>query len=211
MQDVSELEAEGEAEAELAIERTSLIAFFRDRDHTRGNLLVSVLVLALPSILTMTFSFGLFQMLELSFLGRLGEHALAAAGSSDQVLRQGLMLLVMGMTVASQMMIARNVGAGRVGEAEHVAGQTFVLGGCLSVIAAVIGLSIPGVLAHVISPDPEVVALATQYVRVVFVMFFAMAASQIFSTVLNGAGDTTTDAAGYYSKAVASGWSGTAS
>ena len=119
MQDVSELEAE--AEVEVPLGRRSLIGFFRDRDHTRGNLLVSVLVLALPSILTMTFSFGIFQVLELKFLGRLGEHALAAAGSSDQVLRQGLMLLVMGMTVASQMMIARLVGSGQVDRAEHVA------------------------------------------------------------------------------------------
>jgi hypothetical protein len=76
------------------------LARVRGRDHTRGNLLVSVLALAVPSILTMTFSFGIFQVLELTFLGRLGENALAAAGSSDQVLRQGLMLLVMGMTVA---------------------------------------------------------------------------------------------------------------
>jgi putative MATE family efflux protein len=187
--DVGEIEAEAEG---VPAERTSLLAFFRDRDHTRGNLLVSVLVLALPSTLSMVFSFGVFQMVELKFLGRLGAHALAAATASDLVLRQGLMLFVMGMTVASQMMIARNVGAGRVGAAEHVAGQTFLLGGMLAVVAAAIGLLIPGVLARIVSPEPEVVALATDYVRVVFVMFFAMAASQIFATVLNGAGDTTT-------------------
>ena len=83
MRELGELEVEVGSDAKLA--RPSLIAFFRDRDHTRGNLLVSVLVLALPSILTTTFSFGIFQLVELSFLGRLGEHALAAAGSSDQV------------------------------------------------------------------------------------------------------------------------------
>jgi len=192
VQDVTELEAEAEVESEIALERRSLIAFFRDRDHTRGNLLVSVLVLALPSILTMTFSFGLFQMLELSFLGRLGEHALAAAGSSDQVLRQGLMLLVMGMTVASQMMIARLVGSGLVDRAEHVAGQSFVLGAALGLVAALTGGLFPEALVRLIARDAEVIALATVYVRIVFLTFFVMISGQIFSTVLNGAGDTTT-------------------
>ena len=188
MQDITELEAQAEAK----LERQTLVGFFRDRDHTSGNLLVSVLVLALPSILTTTFSFGLFQMIELSFLGRLGEHALAAAGSSDQVLRQGMMLLVMGMTVASQMMISRLVGAGQLDRAEHVAGQSFVLGAGLALIAALTGGLFPETLVRLIATDPDVIALATVYVRIVFLTFFVMIASQIFSTVLNGAGDTTT-------------------
>jgi len=188
VQDISELEAE----AETALERRTLLAFFRDRDHTRGSLLASVLVLSLPSILTTTFSFGIFQMVELKFLGSLGEHALAAAGSSDQVLRQGLMLFVMGMTIASQMMISRLVGSGLVDRAEHVAGQSFLLGAGLAVIAAVVGTFLSESLVRLIARDPEVIAFATIYVRIVFLTFFVMIASQIFSTVLNGAGDTTT-------------------
>ncbi len=193
MQEAPEVDAgEVEAVAEGALERQSLLGFFRDRDHTRGNLLVSVLVLALPSVLTTAFSFGLFQMMELGFLGRLGEHALAAAGSSDQILRQGLMLLAMGMSVASQMMIARFVGAGMVEGAEHVAGQSFLLSAALGVFAAVIGGLFPGALVRLVAFDPEVIALATVYVRIVFLTFFVMMSSQVFASALNGAGDTTT-------------------
>ena len=191
--DVAEVDlAEIEATAEGALERQSLLGFFRDRDHTRGHLLVSVLVLALPSVLTTAFSFGLFQMMELGFLGRLGEHALAAAGSSDQILRQGLMLLAMGMSVASQMMIARLVGGGSVEGAEHVAGQSFVLAAGLGVFAAVAGGLFPGALVRLVAFDPEVIALATVYVRIVFLSFFVLMAGQVFASVLNGAGDTTT-------------------
>ncbi len=193
MQEAPEIDAgEVEAEAEGALERQSLLGFFRDRDHTRGNLLVSVLVLALPSVFTTAFSFGVFQVLELSFLGRLGEHALAAAGSSDQILRQGLMMLAMGMSVASQMMIARFVGAGRVDGAEHVAGQSFVLAAGLALFAGVTGGLFPEALVRVVAFDPEVIALATVYVRIVFLTFFALISGQIFASTLNGAGDTTT-------------------
>jgi putative MATE family efflux protein len=188
VQDVGEIEAG----AEGALERQTLLARLRERDHTRGSLFVSVLVLALPSILTSGFSFGVFQLAELSFLGRLGSHALAAAGSSDQILRQGLILLAMGMSVASQMLIARAVGARQVDRAEHVAGQSFVLAAGLALAAALLGGVFPGALVRLVAFQPEVIALATVYVRIVFLTFFAMVCGQIFASVLNGAGDTTT-------------------
>jgi Na+-driven multidrug efflux pump len=157
MQEAQQVDAsEVEAEVEGVLERQSLLALLRDRDHTQGNLLVSVLVLALPSVFTTAFSFGVFQVLELSFLGRLGEHALAAAGSSDQILRQGLMMLAMGMSVASQMMIARFVGSGRVDGAEHVAGQSYVLAAGLAVFAALTGGLFPEKLVRLVAFDPEV-------------------------------------------------------
>jgi putative MATE family efflux protein len=193
MQQASEVDVgEVEATAEGALERQSLLGFFRDRDHTQGRLLVSVLVLALPSVLTTAFSFGLFQMMELGFLGRLGEHALAAAGSSDQILRQGLMLAAMGMSVASQMLIARFVGGGMVEGAEHVAGQSLLLAAALGAVAALLGGLFPGALVRLIAFDPEVIALATVYVRIVFLTFSVLMSSQVFASVLNGAGDTTT-------------------
>jgi len=180
------------AEVEPAPERRGLFARLRDRDHTQGNLLVSVLVLALPSIATTAFSFGFFQMMELGFLGRLGAHALAAAGSSDQILRQGLMLLAMGMSVATQMLIARAVGSGMVGRAEHLAGQSFVLAAGLATFAALLGGLFPAALVRLVAFEPEVIALATVYVRIVFLSFFVIMSGQVFSSVLNGAGDTTT-------------------
>ena len=194
VQEAQEVDAgEVEVEVEGSLERQSLLGMLRDRDHTQGSLLVSVLVIALPSVMTTAFSFGLFQMLELGFLGRLGDHALAAAGSSDQILRQGLLMLpAMGMSVASQMMIARFVGSGMVDRAEHVAGQSFVLAAALAAFAALTGGLFPERLVRLVAFDPEVIALATVYVRIVFLTFFAMIAGQIFAGTLSGAGDTTT-------------------
>jgi putative MATE family efflux protein len=193
MQEAQQVDAgEVEAEVEGVLERQSLLGLLRDRDHTQGNLLVSVLVLALPSVFTTAFSFGVFQVVELGFLGRLGEHSLAAAGSSDQILRQALMMVAMGMSVASQMMIARFVGSGRVDGAEHVAGQSFVLAAAIALFAMLTGGVFPERLVRLVAFDPEVVALATVYVRIVFLTFFAMISGQIFASTLNGAGDTTT-------------------
>jgi len=186
-------QSEVEIEVEGALERQSLLGLLRDRDHTQGSLLVSVLVVALPSVVTMVFSFGVFQVLELSFLGRLGNQAVAAAGASDQTLRQLLLMLpAMGVSVASQMMIARFVGSGLLEKAEHVAGQSFVLAAGLALFAALTGGLFPGPLVRLVASDPEVIALATVYARIVFLTFFAMIAGQIFAGTLSGAGDTTT-------------------
>ena len=55
-----------------------------------------------------------------------------------------------------------------------------------------IGGLFPEALVRLVAFDPEVIALATVYVRIVFLTFFALISGQIFASVLNGAGDTTT-------------------
>lgn len=164
----------------------------RDRDHTRGSLLVSIAVLSLPSALTSVAGLGLLQLVDLLFLGRLGPAAIAAAGATNQTLRQLFFLIVFGITVASQMMIARLVGESNVEGAEHVAGQTLVLGFGVAVFCAFVGGLFPGFLVSLVARDPEVIALGTIYLRITFLMLAATVFVQLFGSILTGAGDTTT-------------------
>jgi putative MATE family efflux protein len=170
----------------------SLLWELRNRDHTSGSLAVSVAVLSLPSLLTTLGGFGLFQLVDLRFLGLLGADAVAAAGATNQTLRQFFFLFVMGMSVASQMLIARCVGEGRIYAAEHVAGQTFLLGVALSVVCAATGLLLAQPLVSVVTRDPQVVALGVVYVRIAMLLLFTTIFVQLGTSVLSGAGDTTT-------------------
>ena len=170
----------------------SWLVRLRDRDHTRAGLLGSLLVLALPSVLTGLFGGGLFQLVELDFLGRLGPGAVAAAGASNQILRQVIFLLTFGVTIAAQMWIARQVGMQRVEDAEHAAGQAFLLGAALAVIAAIAGGFFAEELIRAVATDPAVIAAGAVYVRITFLTLSAFIATQIFSAVLLGAGDSTT-------------------
>ena len=90
------------------------------------------------------------------------------------------------------MWIAQQVGMGRIDEAEHAAGQSFVIGAVLAVLAAAIGYFFAGPLAALVTGDAVVGELAAVYVRITFLTFFLFIASQIFTSVLAGAGDTTT-------------------
>jgi putative MATE family efflux protein len=175
-----------------AIARPSLLARFRDRDHTRGSLLGSIGVLALPSVLTSIGGMAVFQLVELRFLGALGPEALAAVGSTNQTLLQFFMLVGFGVSVAAQMMIGRLVGAGRIDAAEHVAGQTFALGGALWIVTALSGLLFAEPMVALVARDPAVVELASLYVRLSFTFFLVGITGQLAAATLNGAGDTTT-------------------
>lgn len=169
-----------------------LLERLRGRDHTRGSLFASVVVLAVPSVLMSVFGFGAFQMFELGFLGQLGDSAVAAAGATNQTLRQIFMLFTVGLTVSSQMMISRFVGMGSVDQAEHMAGQSFLLGAVLALIAALsVGL-FPEFFVSLVTQDPEVISQGVVYVRIVFLTLIVMTAGQMFGSVLNGAGDTVT-------------------
>jgi putative MATE family efflux protein len=170
----------------------ALLARFRDRDHTRGSLLGSVAVLSLPSIAMGTIGFGLFQVVDLRFLALLGDAQVAAAGASNQTLRQAFMLLILGLSVSSQTWIARHVGEGRVDAAEHVAGQAFVLGAGIALLGLVTCAAFPDFFVALVTRDPQVAAQAAVYVRITFSALGLMVAMQLFSGVLQGAGDTTT-------------------
>jgi len=170
----------------------SFFGRLRHRDHTQGSLLASVLTLATPSILMSVLGFGLFQMVDLRFLSQLGVDQVAAAGATNQTLRQILMLSIMGLTVASQMLIARSVGQGDIDSAEHVAGQTFLVGGALWALAIVLGFAFAEELVSFVIRDPEVIPLAAIYLRIVFATFGVTAVNQLCASVLAGAGDTTT-------------------
>ncbi len=173
-------------------ETPSLLARLRQRDHTRGSLAGSLLALAIPSILTSVGAFGVYQLVDLYLVGRLGAEALAAAGATNQTLRQFVFLAALGLSTSSQMLIARRVGEARIGEAEHTAGQTLVAGLALSALAAVLGLLFAEPLVRFVSPDPAVVALGASYLRVTFATLFATLLVQLASGILTGAGDATT-------------------
>ncbi|MCP5055415.1 MAG: MATE family efflux transporter [bacterium] len=142
--------------------------------------------------MTSVGAMGLFQMVDLYFLGQLGPEALAAAGATNQTLRQIIFLLILGLMTATQMFVARSVGEGKVDRAEHFAGQTLLLGILIWLIVTSLGLFAGRALVSLIAVDPEVIELGTAYVRIAFPFLATAIFAQLGAAVLGGAGDTTT-------------------
>ena len=74
---------------------------FRDRDHTRGRLSISLLVLAAPLLATSLASVA-FQLSDLKFISDIGEEAVTAVVVTNQSFRQVVMILLMGASFGAQ-------------------------------------------------------------------------------------------------------------
>jgi len=178
--------------AEDATSQQSWLARIRDRDHTRGNVLGSVIALSLPAIFASLAGAGAMQIGEMWITGQLGTEALAAANSASQTFRQLTMLFLMGLQTATQMFIARMVGAAQREQAEHVAGQSLLAGFAFWLIAACASLLFVEPLARLMSPDPSVVAGIAVFAHITFALLIGPVAIQLGASVLAGAGDATT-------------------
>lgn len=169
-----------------------LLSGLRDRDHTRSTLLGSLIVLSVPAILQSLAGGGVFQMVDLYFLGRLGPTSTAAVGMTNQALRQVPFFLLFGCCIATQMMVARMVGAGRSAVADHIAGQALVVGAMLAATVAAAGLLFPRALLDLVTEDPAVLEVGVPYLRLAFGLMFGQIFVMLFSFILTGAGESTT-------------------
>lgn len=164
---------------------------WRERDHTRGRLIVSLFVLTLPLLATSGAGVA-FQLSDLIFLSRIGEQAMAAVTIVNQTIRQMVMMLVMGLCFGTQALIARAIGAGHEDEAEHLAGQSILIGFGFALLVAVFGTLFAEPLFGISNPDPNFVPYGLPYLRWVSLLGFGMVFMQLFGAILGGAGDTTT-------------------
>ena len=170
----------------------SLLARLRDRDHTQGSLFKSLMALALPLVATSLCGGVIFQLVDLKLISGMGDQAVTAVVVTNQSLRQLIFMMIMGGSFGAQALIARATGQHDSEAADHVAGQTILLGLGLSVIIALIGLSFSHSLLSIMNVSPTTLAVGAPYVKLVFVLSFGFIFMNLFNAILNGAGDTTT-------------------
>ena len=154
---------------------------WRRRDHTRGNLLGSLAVLALPSIGTSLAGAVAFQLIDLKFVSELGAAPLAAVVLTNQSLRQLAFLLVLGTSVGAQAIIARHIGEGDSVAAAESTGQVLALGGLLCLGFACIGGLFARPLLALVAHDPAVLEVGVVYVRLTFLLMFGFVSSSRWS------------------------------
>lgn len=151
-----------------------------------------IALLSLPAVITSVGAQGTFQLVELRMLGDLGPDALAAAGSTNQTLRQIVFLLVLGLSSGSQMLVSRAIGMREPERAAELAGQALLAGVALWGLAAIAGLFFAEPMVRLITDDPAVVPLGAAYIQVAFPFLATAILGQIITAILSGAGDTTT-------------------
>ena len=131
---------------------------------TEGSLSGILLRVALPITFT-NLAQSSFEIVNAFWVGRLGEHAIAAVAASGPLFNV-LISIGSGLSTAGAVLIAQFAGARRHDGIDHVTAQTLLMVGVMAAAFAVAGAVLVSPLLHLIGVAPDVHDLASQYLHV---------------------------------------------
>jgi len=146
--------------------------------------------LAWPVVASMILH-SLYTIADLFWVGRVSTAAVAAV-STGFFLSWTLISLGEMISVGVLSLVARNLGSKRPSEAARISWQGFFWIGVIGVVLAVAGQWLTEPIYRMISEDPEVRRLGTQYLSVLFFIAPLWYVNIMFEDILRGCGDTHT-------------------
>jgi putative MATE family efflux protein len=158
----------------------------KEQDFTSLPLKTAIFVLAIPMILEMMME-SLFAVVDIFFVARLGEHAIATVGLTESVI---VLVYAMGfgISMAATALISRRFGEKEYKEAGAAAFQLLVVGGVISIFLGIIGwFSAPEILA-LMGAEPEVIETGVSYTRIIFAGNTAIMLLFLLNGAFRGAG-----------------------
>lgn len=146
--------------------------------------------LSLPVLLSSLFQ-RLVSIVDIFMVGGLGAAAIAATGLG-QLLIFVTMTVFWGLATGATVVIAHLWGAGRRLDARRAAFASLLFCGALAVVATLSGLFLGNVVARFLGATSDVLAYASDYIRLVFLYFVFTAGLNILSAIMQGTGNTKT-------------------
>ncbi len=163
---------------------------FSSGARKRVSIRRDVAALSMPVLLSSLFQ-RLVSIVDIFMVGGLGAAAIAATGLG-QLLIFVVMTVFWGVATGATVVIAHLWGAGRRLEARRAAFASCLLCALLAVAATLCGLFLGGQVAHFLGASSEVLAFASEYIRLVFLYFAFTAGLNILSAIMHGIGNTRT-------------------
>ena len=154
-----------------------------EHDLTRGNVLKTIAVFALPYMLSY-FLQMLYGMADLYMMGQFsGAAGITAVGNGAQTLYIITVTLV-GLAMGTTVIVGHAVGSRRFDRAETAIGNTITLFMGVSVVLAVVLLALCPQIVALIGTPAEAVEVTAAYLRICFIGIPFIAAYNILSAIL---------------------------
>ncbi|MBR1931255.1 MAG: MATE family efflux transporter [Lachnospiraceae bacterium] len=158
-------------------------------DMCNGPLLGKILIFTFPVMLSGVLQL-LFNAADIVVVGRFaGNNALAAVGSTSSLINL-LVNLFIGLSVGTNVLVARFYGAGQKKELSgmvHTAILTSLISGCILVV---IGIALARPILSLMGTPKEVLGQAVLYMAIYFAGMPAMMSYNFGSAILRAVGDT---------------------
>src|SRR5690606_13054981 len=161
----------------------------KDQDFTKINIKTGIFLLSVPMILEMIME-SLFAVVDIFFVGRLGNDAVATVGLTEAVIVIVYSVGV-GISMAATAMVSRRFGEKNFFEAGTAAFQLLIFGGIISIIIGVLGFVFAADVLKLMGATPEVVEIGTDYTRIIFAGNTAIMLLFLINGAFRGAGQAT--------------------
>lgn len=158
----------------------------KEQDFTSLPLKTAIFVLAIPMILEMMME-SLFAVVDIFFVARLGEHAIATVGLTESVI---VLVYAMGfgISMAATALISRRFGEKEYKEAGAAAFQLLVVGGVISIFLGIIGWFQAPFILGLMGAEPAVIETGVSYTRIIFAGNTAIMLLFLLNGAFRGAG-----------------------
>jgi putative MATE family efflux protein len=156
-------------------------------DYTKGSIKKAIFLLAVPMILELSLE-SVFAVVDMFFVGKLGENAIATVGLTESVIAI-VYSLAIGLSTAATAMVARRIGEKNEEGAEHAGMQAMII----SVIAAAVISAAGAILApdilRVMGARPEVVEHGAIFTRIMLGGSVVIILLFLINGIFRGAGN----------------------
>ena len=158
-------------------------------DMCNGSLADKILLFALPLMASSLLQL-LFNAADVVVVGRFaGKEALAAVGSNTSLINLMINLFI-GLSVGTNVVVARDLGAGRHDNVSHSIHTAITLALASGVAMMVFGIVMVRQLLEWMSSPTDVIDLATVYLRIYFLGMPANLVYNFGAAILRAQGDT---------------------
>lgn len=154
-----------------------------------GKIFGKLIVYALPLVLTNVLQL-LFNAADVAVLGIfVSDDAVAAVGATGALINLIIGLFV-GLSVGANVLVARFSGEQKVDSAHKTVGTSVIVSLLTGVILAFIGYFFAGTFLVWTNCDPDVLGMATKYLKIYFIGMPIMMLYNFCASILRAVGDT---------------------
>lgn len=157
------------------------------RNLTEGSLAIALVLLAVPMVSEMLME-SLFALFDIFFVGKLGAEAIAVVGLTESIIVI-VYALAFGIAISATATIARRTGENDAEGAAQTAVQILYLGLIVSIILGIVGVIFAPQILALMGAEQSVVALGTNYMRVMLGGNFVIVFLFLINAIFRGAGD----------------------
>lgn len=155
---------------------------------TEGSIPLNLLRLAWPMIVGSSLNM-LGPTIDTIWVGKLGSVSVAGVGVAGIVI-MALMSAMMGLVMGMRALVARNVGAEDIQEANNVAIQSLIMSGIIAAIIAIAGYLLAAPMLSLMGLEADVIEQGADYLRLVFISAIPMMLRFMCEGSMQSAGDS---------------------